>query len=205
MSNVPPPNPFGFNDTQSANPYEVSSVQPSAMPSSDPETIRKYYIGHEASIKSIGTLYLLGSLLMILCTMLYFGMFVYGLVSQDPNAQQAAVPLAIASVFTGSMAALQIVCVYGLWKLRSWARILVTVFSCFGLLAIPIGTLINGYFIYLLQSEKANVIFSDAYQDVIRQTPHVKYRTSLITWIVLGLLVLFIVGMIALAFAGGAR
>ena len=37
------------------------------------------------------------------------------------------------------------------------------------------------------------MVFSDEYRAVIEQTPHIKYRTSIIVWIVLGLLLLLIV------------
>ena len=36
------------------------------------------------------------------------------------------------------------------------------------------------------------MVFSDEYRAVIEQTPHIKYRTSIIVWIVLGLLLLLI-------------
>ncbi len=42
------------------------------------------------------------------------------------------------------------------------------------------------------------MIFSDEYNEIIRQTPEMKYRTSIVVWIFLGLLLLlFAVGVIA--------
>ena len=43
----------------------------------------------------------------------------------------------------------------------------------------PIGTLINGYVLYLLLSQKGRTIFTDAYRRVVTETPHVKYRTPI--------------------------
>lgn len=36
------------------------------------------------------------------------------------------------------------------------------------------------------------MVFSDEYQAVIRQTPHIKYRTSVVVWILFGLLLLLV-------------
>ena len=42
------------------------------------------------------------------------------------------------------------------------------------------------------------MIFSDEYKEIIRQTPEMKHRTSIVVWIFLGLLLLlFAVGVIA--------
>jgi len=42
------------------------------------------------------------------------------------------------------------------------------------------------------------MIVSDEYNEIIRQTPEMKYRTSIVVWIFLGLLLLlFAVGVIA--------
>lgn len=81
---------------------------------------------------------------------------------------------------------------YGLRRLRKWARIPTGILSGLGLLAFPIGTLINAYILYLLFCQKGKMVFSDEYRAVIEQTPHIKYRTSIIVWIVLGLLLLLI-------------
>jgi hypothetical protein len=48
--------------------------------------------------------------------------------------------------------------------------------------------LINGYILYLVFSEKGRRVFSPEYQEIIRQTPHVKYQTSIIVKIFVGLL-----------------
>ena len=76
--------------------------------------------------------------------------------------------------------------------MKKWARIPTGILSGIGLLAFPIGTLINAYVLYLIFSAKGKMVFSDEYRAVIEQTPHIKYRTSIIVWIVLGLLLLLI-------------
>jgi hypothetical protein len=54
----------------------------------------------------------------------------------------------------------------------------------------------------LLVSSKASTIFSPEYKAIIAQTPHIKYRTSLMLKIVLALFVAIIVLAIAAAFIG---
>jgi hypothetical protein len=77
------------------------------------------------------------------------------------------------------------------------------IFSVIGLIGIPIGTLISAYFLYLLLSQKRTMVFSDEYQQVIEQTPHIKYKTSIVVIILLVLLVvLFVGGIIGLVVSG---
>ena len=77
---------------------------------------------------------------------------------------------------------------YGLRRLKRWSRVPSGILSGLGLLAIPIGTLINAYILYLIFSKKGKMVFSDEYHDIIKQTPHIKYRTSIVIWVVLGVL-----------------
>jgi len=84
---------------------------------------------------------------------------------------------------------------WGLKRLNSRVRIVAGVLSALGLIAIPLGTLINGFFLYLLFNRKGKMVFSDEYRDVIRQTPDMRYRAS---WIVVAVLI----GLIALIIGG---
>lgn len=88
-------------------------------------------------------------------------------------------------------------------KLKSWARIPTAILSGIGLLGFPVGTLINGYILYLVFSRKGVTVFSDDYKRVIAETPHIKYRTSIVVWIILGWLVaLILFGVFAAVFSG---
>ncbi len=192
MSQVPPP-PVPGNDPW-ANPYAVTS-NPTLNASSDAESIRKAYIKHEASVQSIGTLYLLGGSLGLLLSIGYAIGVVVALSSTTPAPATVFLGLTIMSLLVGTLAILQLVAARGLWKLRQWARIIAIVLSAIGLIGFPLGTLISGYFLYLLLSAKANVIFSEEYQAIIAQTPHIKYRTSLIVWILVGLLAVVVLSI----------
>jgi hypothetical protein len=80
----------------------------------------------------------------------------------------------------------------GVRGLKSWARIPAGILSSIGLLYLGLGTIVNAYILYLLFCQKGKTVFSDEYKRVIAETPHVKYRTSIVAWVVLGLLLLFI-------------
>ena len=73
------------------------------------------------------------------------------------------------------------------------------IISGIGLLAIPVGTLLHGYFLYLLLSQKGKTVFSDGYKQIIVETPCVKNKTSNALWIVLGILVSILAIFIILA------
>ena len=85
---------------------------------------------------------------------------------------------------------------YGVRALLPWGRIIGCILSAIGLIGFPIGTLINAYILYLFLSKKGRTIYSPEYQDVIAATPHIKYRTSILVWILLAL----VVALVALAF-----
>jgi len=155
------------------------------------EEIRKAHISHEASVKSVGFLYLLGGAFILLASL--------GLMLA-PNSARDAQTFGLAfGVILAVLAGLQIATGFALRKLRPWSRVAGGILSGIGLLGFPLGTLINGYILYLLLSKKGAMVFSEPYQRVIAATPHIKYRTSIIVWIVLGLLVLVLA--IALAAA----
>ncbi len=93
----------------------------------------------------------------------------------------------------------QFVTAFGLRGLQRWARIPTGLFSALGLLGFPLGTFINGYILYLVFSAKGSMVFSEDYSEIIAQTPHIKYRTSIIVKIFLFLLLAVITfGVVAM-------
>jgi ABC-type multidrug transport system permease subunit len=71
------------------------------------------------------------------------------------------------------------------------------------MLGFPIGTLINAYILYLFLSKKGRTVFSPGYQEVIAATPDVKYKTSIVVWIFIALVLAFIVIAVGVAVIGG--
>ena len=194
------PDPFGVNANAPvvANPY-APTVHVSSLTEGldDVETYRRTYLNHEASVKSIGFLYLLGAIFLV-----PVGVFVLigavGVVANAPAQGNAETLLVVViGVFYLALGVFQGFVGYGLRRLQPWSRIAGSVLSAIGLIGFPIGTIISAYFLYLLVSKKGKVVFSPEYQSVIEQTPHIKYKVSIVVWILLGLLAaLILTGLI---------
>ena len=186
-----------------SNPFEFNPYAPTAYAADEPvvpedvEQFRQHYLSHEASVQSIGVLYILGAVLLVPMGVL----IATGTLGNGNQVGNQKAIMAAIGVFYVCLGLFHGIVGYGLRKLSGWTRIAASILSVFGLIGFPIGTLISGYFLYLLLSEKGRVVFSEPYQQVIAQTPHIKYKTSIVVWIFLGLLVTLIaIGLIA-AFA----
>lgn len=164
------------------NPYAppVAAVHDVAVTPYD--AIREAHIKHEASIKSIGVLYMLSAL----------GIFGAGIALLPAGSSSTALGIGLLALGIG-----QFVMAFALRKFKRWARIVGTIFSTIGLLAIGLGTLISAYILYLFWGKKGKTIFSPDYQDVIAATPHIKYKTSIWIWV-------FLIGLVVLAVFGAA-
>ncbi len=200
MSNDP--SSSGLNSEPfSTNPYAPTShISEAHATTSEAEAYRKAYLNHEASVKSVGALYMLGALFLV---PIGLGLAVWALANEDPTGPssiEAVVGLCCLAygVFQGFVAV-------GLRRLQSWARIAAAVISVVGLLAgligLRLGALISAYVLYLVLSEKGQIVFSENYKRIIEQTPHIQYRTSIIIWLFVGLLfALFFLGLGAALF-----
>jgi hypothetical protein len=188
----PPHSPKGAPPEPSLEPDEIVPYigkNPLKPRCATPSDIRKKNIEHEASVRGIALLY--GFISAI------FGVFglVILVVLRMSDSQSALSWLIPTSVLL--VAALFAVLAWGIRRLKPWSQIAASVLACFGLLGFPFGTLINGYILYLLNSEKGKLVFSPEYVFIIEQTPEVRYKTPLYIWIALGLVVLlFLIGMI---------
>lgn len=161
------------------------------------EKIRRAYLKHEASVQSIGMLYGIGAVFLLIACI---GVVIKLL--QDGLSEGA---IMMAPVLIG-LAVLQFVLAVGLRRLRPWTKIPVGILSGIGLLAAPIGTIINAYILYLVFSAKGTMVFSERYRQIIEATPHIKYKTSIIVWIFLILLLMLIgVGVVGAIISGGHR
>jgi hypothetical protein len=165
------------------NPYAPPSARIDDVVEVVPEQeeIRRSHIKHEASIRSIGLLYLFGGALAIVGA----GSALLAPWSGGPTdlltiMATVYVVVGVVTIATG----------YGMRRLQPWARVVAIVLSLLGLLGFPIGTLIHGYFLYLLLSAKGRRIFEPDYADIVAATPHIKYRTSIIVWVLLAILLL---------------
>jgi hypothetical protein len=158
--------------------------------SSAAEEMRKAYLKHESSVKSISLLYFLAGF-----AFLFGGVGILAAtIGEEASGGELAGGMVVALAFSAGFIALGA----SLRRLRRWTRIPIGIISGIGLLGFPVGTLIHGYILYLVFSEKGKMVFSEEYRDVMRQTPHIKYRTSVVVWVILGILVFILLGVIAM-------
>ena len=181
-----------------SNPYAAPVAQPldyTPGAPGDAEAIRREHIKHEVSVKGIGSLYFIGSLFVVLAGGgLLLGQRSRGAGASEMGISALFVALGILGFWVG----------YGIRKLSPAARMVAGVLtginlaiSIFGLPTSVVAILINTYILSLLFSKKGAMVFSAPYKDIIAATPHVKYKTSMIVWIILGLIVLLVVGGVA--------
>ncbi|SIO08906.1 hypothetical protein SAMN05444166_2387 [Singulisphaera sp. GP187] len=216
---------FDPSSTQeSLNPYAAPLADLGAVETeragddSEAEIVRRLYLGHEAAVKSVGSLHYFGAFLGAMGVMGVAVVMTYS-VQRDPQLPTFAV-LAV----YGGMTVVNFGLGYGLRHLQSWARWTETAFLLLGVLsmvAVMIGLYFTGhgglvvtylfvlliyfYVLYLLLSPKGTMVFSPGYSAIIEKTPHVKYKTSRIVRIAvaifLGLIVLgVILGVIGTIF-----
>lgn len=144
--------------------------------------IRRLHLNHEASVRSVGSLYLLGAVLVC-----FWGAVLLGATESkiQPSTPVGLLLLALGG-FQGWIG-------LRLRKLDPKIRTSAAILAGLGLLAFPLGTLLNAYVLYLLLSAKGTRIFAADYRDIVAATPDLKYKTSLVVWIFLGLLVAVLV------------
>lgn len=165
------------------NPYAAPLSAVADQAETGAEADRSLHLKHEASIGSAGWLFVLGGaalMLVALAMMLTLG------------TTQSRIRDVVMVLLLGAIGALQLVTGLALRKLKIWSRGVATVYCVLGLLAIPVGTLINGFILYLFFCAKGKRVFAPDYQEVIAATPHLKYKTSLLVWIIGGLVLLLI-------------
>ena len=138
----------------------------------------------ETSVRSIGLLYYLSGGLFCIAAI--------ALIVASVETTQTLSILSVAPLYIGVGVAVLLLA-RGIRKLRPWARKTSLVLSSIGLLGFPVGTLLNGYILYLLLSKKGKRIFERDYPDIVAATPDVKYRTSTAVWVAVGILVLAVV------------
>ena len=184
---------------------------------SQAELIRKSHLSHEANIQSFGCLYTVGGIMGILGGIFYIGLGIFILAGGTPpaagagagaGAAQEPLVAGITTTLVGivflAIASAQLFAGRSMQTLNPSGKILAVVVSAIGLLGFPCGTIISGYLLYLLLSAKGEMVFSSAYKEVMQATPHIRYRTSIIVWIFLFILIgVILLGVLAAIF--GAR
>jgi hypothetical protein len=164
----------------------------------DAEEIRREHINREAEIRAIGILYYLGGGLVCLAAIAI-------LMGSTRFPSPRPLPAGVMGAILLVAGALPLVVGRGLRTLRPWARITAIVLAILGLLRPPAGTLVNIYILYLLFSAKGKRIFESDYPEIVAATPHIKYKMSVVIWILLGILVLLLAVFALLALFAALR
>ena len=165
------------------NPYQPPKSDISD-PSSEAIKVREAHIGHEASIRAFGLLYYLAGVM--------FGLGGLGqLILATEKFETLLFAMGAGILLLG---VIYLWIGHGLRRLSSKVRHIAGVFAVIGLLGFPIGTILNGYLLYLLYAKKGKMVFSEKYQQVRAATPEIKSRTSIIVWFFL-ILILVLIGL----------
>lgn len=165
--------------------------------------IRQSHLKHEAQVKSVGACYILGGSIAVMGGP--FCMLIPAMAQFDRGFSSARAAI-IQNVMTVSAVILMISLVgigvftfvvgLGLRGLKPWARILTITLSILGLPAYPIVTIFSVYILYLVLCAKGKTVFSPEYQQIMAETPDIKYKdirnkTDIVVWIYLGLPIVF--------------
>ena len=168
------------------NPYATPLVTLVAAPT-EAERIRQDHIKHEANIKTIAGLHVIGGAVLLLFALV--GLF-GSLDSQAVVYLSVAILVGILNIFIGRDLRL-----FKVWS--RWAAVALTVIYLVPSLLNPIALIINVVFLYLLLCAKSKMVFSPGYPAIIAATPHIRYRTPVAVWIILGVVVLLLAALCA--------
>ena len=148
-------------------------------------------------MKSIGTLYYLGAIILALALVAYAIPFLSLVRFGGMGAYEISMLLGGGLLIFG-LVVLQWKLANGLRNLRPWVRIPIIVLSVIGLIGFPLGTLISAYILYLMLAAKSKMIFSQEYQQIIAATPHLRYRSSLLKTVLF--LILIVAALMSVAY-----
>jgi len=172
------------------NPYAPPQAA-TLIDESSPEAIRRVHIGHETSVRTVGSLYaLLGGMVLLPVLMGLLEAMTSASRRNDFVSLMLALAIGAGLLFLGANTR----------HLKPWARIVMAVVS--GLLAaITLFTVIipalNLYVLWLMLSTKGRMVFSPAYQQIIALTPNVRPGVSVISRFLLCLVILFVIAVLA--------
>ena len=158
------------------NPYAPPQTELDAsagMPEVD--KIRRSHLAIEGGIQSMGSVFMLVSLLVLLGAV--------ALSSLPADKVKPGIPTLLAGLGLAYG-----VVGFGIRRLQTWTRIPAVILSVVGLFRFPMGTLLGGLCLFTLLRTKAGFVLSPAYRDIMQATPHIKRKTSPVVWVLLVIL-----------------
>ncbi|GEM_PF-1478541 len=178
-------------DAESFNPYSapLSGPEFSDPFQQDDTRIRQQFIDCEANVKTIAGLLMVGGIILVgPCSMIGF---IYA-----ANHGLAGHLLAVAFLLPAFLGIAQLVVGFQVRSFHPSARIWAIVFCSLWLLFVPIGTIFGSACLWYLARPAAKYVFTREYLDVIRHTPHVQFQTSALSWGILAIVLLAVMGLI---------
>ncbi len=152
------------------------------------EAIRREHLKVESTIKTAGVLFCLGAIVLLFTA----GSIIFNLAKTTLGPLPGAMIIVILGLIQGATG-------IGLRRLQPWSRIPAIILSAIGLLAFPLGTIINALILINIAGKKGKRILSSDYKDIVAMTPHVKQKTSIWVIILLVILAIFLIGIVAVA------
>jgi len=185
---------LGRTESDSFNPYTAPLTEPETFhPFTQADTpIRRQFIDCESNIRSIASVLIFGGIILMVCGVasLYF----FGATVSNPDLASALVFLVLTM-----LGFIQLVVGLRVLRFRPGARIGAIIFSVLWLLFFPVGTIFGGACLWYLVRPAAAYVFTKEYNDVILKTPHVRFQTSAVSWGILALVLLSVLGLVVLS------
>ncbi|MEK7952065.1 hypothetical protein [Luteolibacter soli] len=175
------------------NPYQTpAATEVVAPPALQVREVREEHMKHEASLKAVGFLGLLGGVLLL-------GSFAFvGIEAIAAGLLESSSSMSL--LFEVAFGTLQIIAGIGLRQLQGWARIPAAIVAAVSMTSVPIGTIVGLYILYLLFSPKGSKVLSAEYREIVAVTPDMRYRTPRWFWIFILVAVLVLVGFVVFVF-----
>ncbi|QEG21535.1 hypothetical protein [Mariniblastus fucicola] len=181
------------------NPYAPGVISQNSGAQSDAEVIRSMHLAHEYSIKSTALVFVVVGAIMAIVGANFVHESIFQVIGLRNSARTLygapatwAVWYFVFGLFLVFVGVAQCVVAYGIRNLKPWSKNPSIVLATLGLLVFPIGTFINIVILFQLFASKTKMVFSEHYQEVIQQTPHMKHQTSAATWAVLVAFLVFV-------------
>ncbi len=153
-----------------------------SLSGNSPETIRYRCLKHETHLKQLGRLNQFLGLFFALGAVIALFTPMGKDFSSVGLALILSVPAAAYLIWGGMLA-----------RLDSRIRLPLTLLALVELLGFPLGTIKGLFLLYLLHSPEGKYLFTPEYKSVMAATPQIKYRTSKVLLVVLGILVVVMI------------
>lgn len=166
------------------NPYAAPKAE-AIQRHTEAEAIRREFINHETSIRSLGCLSWLAA-------MVFSMVLVVGVVNVQSVSLGHLAFMLVQAVLAAAIGR-------GLRTLQGWAGVLAALWAgvalALSLATLPSGAIsmvISAYIIFLVVGTKGRRVLTPEYRAIVLETPHVKTHSSVVVWVLAVLLLVFL-------------